>query len=113
MAKTVEVDEGNFDDVVLKSELPVMVDFSAEWCAPCNALAPVVEQIADDYRGKALVAHLDVDNAPELTRRYHVRSVPTLLFFKGGRLLNTVVGRVPKRNIAEALDEIISESGGG
>ncbi len=108
MAGLVELTEQNFEETVLNSDIPVVVDFSAEWCPPCKLLAPVLEQIAKEYEGKAIVAHLDVDVAPNLSRQYRVMSVPTVLFFKEGKLVNSSVGLVPKEKLAETLDEIIA-----
>jgi thioredoxin 1 len=108
MGSLLELDEKNFEEKVLKSNLPVAVDFSAEWCHPCKVLAPVIEQIAKEYEGKAIVARLDVDAAQDLARQYRVMSVPTVLFFKGGKVVSSSVGLVPKERLAETLDEIIA-----
>ena len=108
MGNVLELDEKNFEEKVLKSDLPVAVDFSAEWCPPCKLLAPVLEQIAKEYEGKAIVAHLDVDQAQDLARQYRIMSVPTVIFFKGGEAVNSSVGLVPKQKLAETLDEIIA-----
>ena len=78
------VTDDNFEAEVLKSDVPVMVDFTATWCGPCKALAPIVEKIADEYSGKVKVGKLDIDEAPQITRKYGVRSVPTVMVFQGG-----------------------------
>ena len=107
MANLVEVGHENFEAKVLKSELPIVVDFSAEWCMPCRKLAPILEELAGDYTGRAVVAHIDVDKEPSLARQYRVMSVPTLLFFKNGKVVSTSIGLVSKKTLAESLDEII------
>ena len=109
MAGVVEITQQDFEEKVLNSDIPVAVDFSAEWCPPCKLLAPVIEQIAKEYEGKAVVAHLDVDAAPSLSRQYRVMSVPTVIFFKGGEAVHTSVGLVPKEKLAETLDELIAQ----
>jgi thioredoxin 1 len=108
MGNLLELNDENFDAQVLKSDLPVLVDFAAEWCPPCKVLGPVVEQIAEEYAGKAVVAHVDVDKAPGLAMKYQIRSVPTLLFFKGGEVVDTSIGAVPKRQLTDALDALLS-----
>lgn len=82
----------NFESEVLKSDLPVLVDFTATWCGPCKALAPIVEKIADDFQGKVKVGKLDIDDSPDITARYGVRSVPTVIVFKGGAKSGQHVG---------------------
>lgn len=109
MGSMVEVGEGNFEAEVLRSELPVVADFSAEWCPPCKKLAPILEELADDYAGRAVIAHIDVDREPSLARQYRVLSVPTLLFFKKGKVASTSIGLISKKNLAQALDEVISK----
>lgn len=107
MGNLVEVNEGNFDEKVIKSSVPVAVDFSASWCMPCVKLAPILEELAADYAGKAVVAHIDVDNATDLSRRYRVMSVPTLLFFKGGKVVDTSIGLVSKSQLAQKIDALL------
>jgi thioredoxin 1 len=113
MANMVEVGKDNFEEKVLKSELPVVADFSAEWCMPCRKLAPILEELAGDYAGRAVIAHIDVDRESSLARQYQVMSVPTLLFFKNGKIVSSSIGLVSKRNLAEALDEVIGSAKGG
>ena len=84
--------DGNFEAEVLKSDTPVLVDFTATWCGPCKALAPIVEKIADEFEGKVRVGKLDIDDAPEITKKYGVRSVPTVIVFKGGQKSGQHVG---------------------
>jgi thioredoxin 1 len=107
MASVVEVDEENFESQVLQSEVPVMVDLGAEWCPPCKILEPIVEEIAKEYEGRAVVAHVDVDRAQNLARQYRVLSVPTVIFFKNGKAVNSSIGAVPKQNLTEILDGLL------
>ena len=100
-----EVTDANFDQDVLKSEQPVLVDFWAAWCGPCRALAPIVDELAKDYSGKIKVGKMDVDNNQATPMRYGVRGIPTLLVFKGGQVKEQIVGYVPKETIQKAIDK--------
>ncbi|MEK6614668.1 MAG: thioredoxin [Bacteroidota bacterium] len=93
---TIEITDANFDEVVLKSDKPVLVDLWAEWCGPCRMVGPIVEELAKEYEGKAVVGKLNVDNNPNISVKYGIRSIPTLLFFKGGQMVDRQVGAVPK-----------------
>ncbi len=99
--------DANFDADVLKSETPVLVDFWATWCAPCRAIAPVVEQLAKEYAGKLKVGKLNIDESPQIPTQYEVRSIPTLLVFKGGRVVGQLVGAVPKPKIDELIKKAL------
>jgi thioredoxin 1 len=102
-----EVTDSTFEQSVLKSDQPVMVDFWATWCSPCRALAPVVDEIAQAYNGKAKVYKMDVDRNNATPMRYGVRGIPTLLIFKDGKVQEQIVGCVPKDKIAKALDKLV------
>lgn len=101
----IEVTDANFDQDVLKSEQPVLVDFWATWCGPCRALAPIVDEMAQEYQGKVKIGKMDVDHNPSTPARYGVRGIPTLLVFKGGQVKEQIVGYVPKEKIQAALDK--------
>ena len=100
---TLEVTDTNFDSEILKSNLPVLVDFWAVWCAPCRAIAPHVDALATQYEGKIRVAKCDIDANPQVPSQYDIRSIPTLLMFKGGQVVGQVVGAVPRAKIEELV----------
>ncbi|HZU41345.1 MAG TPA: thioredoxin [Terriglobales bacterium] len=103
-----EVTDANFDQAVLKSDQPVLVDFWAAWCGPCRALAPIVDELANSYNGKIKVGKMDVDRNSATPQRYGIRGIPTLLVFKGGQVQEQIVGYVAKETIAKALDKHIA-----
>ena len=102
-----EVNDSNFEEVVIKSDIPVLVDFWAEWCGPCRMIAPIIEEIAEQYKGKALVVKCDVDSSPNVAAKFSVRNIPTVLFFKKGEIADKQVGAVPKNNFLTKLNALI------
>ncbi len=104
----VVLQDSTFDKEVLKSDVPVLVDFWAVWCGPCKAIAPTVDELAKQYKGKVKVAKMDVDEHQQVPQQYGIRSIPTLLLFKGGRVVDTIVGAVPKSKLEESLKKAIS-----
>ncbi|MBQ3587940.1 MAG: thioredoxin [Oscillospiraceae bacterium] len=100
----IEITKENFEEVVLKNQLPVLVDFWATWCGPCKMIGPIVEEIAEELEGKVAVGKINVDKQPELANRYGVMSIPTLLVFKNGDITNKKIGYMPKEKILEMLD---------
>ena len=104
---TITVNDENFDKEVLQSSIPVLVDFWAEWCGPCKLVGPTVEALAVEYKGKLKVAKLDVDGSPEAAGRFGVRSIPTLIVFKDGKVQETTIGVKPKGQLAELVDQYV------
>ncbi len=100
------VTDGDFDQQVLQSDIPALVDFWAAWCGPCRTVGPIVEELADEYKGKIKVAKLDVDNNKQIAGKYGVRGIPTLMLFKDGQVVDQIVGAVPKSRIKELLDKV-------
>jgi thioredoxin 1 len=101
--KLIEITDSNFQQEVLNSDKPVLLDFWAVWCGPCKNIAPVVEEIAREYEGKLKVGKVDVDTNPEVSMKFGVRSIPTLMVFKGGMVVEQVIGAVHKRNLLDRL----------
>lgn len=101
------VTDANFDEFVLNSGKPAMVDFWAEWCGPCRMIAPYVEQMAEEYKDKAVVAKVDVDSNPGIAARYGIRNIPTVLFFKNGQMVDKQVGAVPKSALVAKLEALL------
>ena len=101
---TIHVTEADFEEVVLGSDLPVLVDFWAPWCNPCKMLGPVIDEIADEVDGKALICKVNIDEEQNLAQEYRVMSIPTLLYIKGGKVVNQMVGVRPKEELMEALE---------
>jgi len=102
-----ELTDQNFDEIVLQSNKPVVVDFWAEWCGPCRMVGPIVEEIGNDYDGKVIVGKLDVDSNPAITRKFGIRNIPTVLFFKDGEIADKQVGAVPKSNLVNKLEALM------
>jgi thioredoxin 1 len=101
--KPQEVSDAVFEKEVLQSSIPVLVDFWATWCGPCKMIAPVVEEIANEYAGKIKVVKLDVDGNPETSMKFSIRSIPTLMVFKGGRVVEQIIGVLPKKGLVDKL----------
>jgi len=107
MSNATAVTTSDFEQQVLKSEVPVVVDFWAPWCGPCKTVAPHLDAIATDYDGRVKVVKVNIDDEREVAEKYDIRSIPTLLFFKDGKVVDQVVGAVPKSNIAAKLETIL------
>ena len=107
MSNVIELNDSNFDDEVFKSDLPVLVDFWAEWCGPCKMIAPSVEKISEEYSDKLKVGKLDVDSNPNISSPFGIRSIPTLLIFKNGSPVDQIVGAVSKEVISAKVDSHI------
>lgn len=107
MANTVEITDANFEEVI-NSDKPVLVDFWAEWCGPCKMIGPLVEELATDYDGKAVIGKVNVDENPNVSAKFGIRSIPTLLVFKSGEIVDKQVGAVPKGVLAQKLDAQIA-----
>ncbi len=105
--KTLQINSDNFNETVLSNDLPVLVDFWAEWCAPCRMIAPVIEQVAADYDGRAVVGKINIDEEQDLAGRYGVMSIPTLILFKNGEIKQKSVGVVGKDKISAMIDSAI------
>jgi len=103
-----ELTDANFDELVIKSDKPVLVDFWAEWCGPCRMVGPLVEELSNDYAGKAVIGKVDVDSNPGISARFGIRNIPTILFFKGGEVVDKQVGAVQKSVLAGKLDAQMS-----
>jgi thioredoxin 1 len=104
----IELTDANFDELVINSDKPVLVDFWAEWCGPCRMVGPLVEELSKEYDGKAVVGKVDVDSNPGISARFGIRNIPTILFFKGGEIVDKQVGAVPKTVLAGKLDAQMS-----
>lgn len=107
MADPVSVTDATFKDEVLESDLPVVVDFWAEWCMPCKMIEPIVEELSGEYDGRAKFAKMNVDTDQEVAASYGIRSIPILLFFKDGELADQIIGTVPKKVVAEKLENLL------
>ncbi len=105
--KVLEVNDLNFDQEVIQSDIPVLVDFSATWCGPCKQIAPLVGQLAGEYEGRMKVTKVDIDESPGSASKYGIRGVPTLLVFKGGEVVGQQVGAAPKTTIAQLMDQAL------
>lgn len=104
MSNVIHVTDGDFEQVVLKAAGPVLVDYWAEWCGPCKMIAPILDELSKDYKGKLTVVKINIDENPQTPQRYGVRGIPTLMIFKGGEVDATKVGALPKGQLAEFID---------
>jgi thioredoxin 1 len=102
-----EFTDSNFEELVVKADKPVLVDFWAEWCGPCRMVGPLVAEIAEEYADKVVVGKLDVDSNPEVSMKYGIRNIPTILFFKNGEIADKQVGAVPKSVLTDKLDALL------
>lgn len=103
--KPMELTEETFEQEVLKATIPVLVDFWAAWCGPCKVIAPMVEELATEYEGKLKIGKVDVDNHQKIAMQYGIRSIPTLLMFKGGKVVEQIIGAAPKKTLVEKLSK--------
>jgi len=108
MEKPIDIDDKNFEDEVLKSDKPVLVDFWAPWCGPCRAVAPIIEELSEEYKGKIAFARLNVDEAPQNASKFGISAIPTLLLFKEGKPISQIVGFRPKAELKKILDEVLA-----
>jgi thioredoxin 1 len=108
MSKSVEVNDAKFDEMVLKATTPVLVDFWAPWCGPCKMVAPIVDELANEYEGKVSFMKLNVDDSPNIARQYGVMSIPTLMIFKNGQPVSNIIGFRPKPELKKSLDDALA-----
>jgi len=104
MSNLIDINDSNFDEIVLKSKTPVLIDFWAPWCAPCKMVAPVVEELSNEYEGKVTFGNVNVDETPKIAVKYGIMSIPTLIIFKNGQPVSNIVGYRPKDQIKQSLD---------
>ncbi len=102
-----EITDGNFEALVMQSDKPVMIDFWAVWCGPCRMIAPFVEEMAKEFEGKAVVGKVDVDSNPAVANQFQIRNIPTVLFVKGGQIVDKQVGACPKKTLEEKLNALL------
>jgi thioredoxin 1 len=108
MSAVQAVSDANFENEVINSDLPVLIDFWAPWCGPCRAIGPVVDELAKDYEGRLKVVKMNVDDNPLTPSRYGVRSIPNLLLFKNGQVKDQIIGAVPKTHFVQAIDKVVA-----
>jgi len=105
--KAVEVTDSNFEDVIMNAEVPALVDFWAVWCGPCRAVAPIVEELAEEYDGRAVIAKMDVDQNKQVATQFGIQAIPTLLLVKGGQIADRIVGVVDKNSLKARLEALL------
>ncbi len=103
----ISVNDSNFEETVLQAELPVLVDFWAEWCGPCKMMLPIIEEVSKEYEGKINVVKVDVDSSPATAARFGIRNIPTILFFKNGEVVDKQVGAAPKTSLVEKIKAVL------
>lgn len=103
----VEITDSNFAELAMNSDKPVMIDFWAEWCGPCRMVSPIVEEMANDYDGKAVIGKVNVDENPDISAKFGIRNIPTIIFLKGGQVVDKSVGAVPKNVLTEKIEALI------
>ncbi|HAN78448.1 MAG TPA: thioredoxin [Bacteroidales bacterium] len=103
----IEVTDANFEEIVLKSDKPVVVDFWAEWCGPCRMIGPIIKEMSTEYEGRAVLCKMDVDANPQTPAKFGIRNIPTVLYFKGGQMVDKQVGAVPKSALANKLNALL------
>ena len=108
MSKIIEIDENNFESEVKNSDLPVMIDFWATWCGPCKMIAPHVEEASSLYSGKLKVGKIDVTNNQQIASQYSIMSIPAVMFFKNGKVVDQIIGAMPKKTLFERIDKILA-----
>ncbi|MFM1999268.1 MAG: thioredoxin [Bacteroidota bacterium] len=103
----VEITDANFAEVAMNSDKPVMIDFWAEWCGPCRMVTPIVEEMANDYDGRAVIGKVNVDENPDISAKFGIRNIPTIIFLKGGQVVDKSVGAVPKNVLTEKMEALM------
>ncbi|MCK5729448.1 MAG: thioredoxin [Draconibacterium sp.] len=103
----VEITDANFEELVIKADKPVMIDFWAVWCGPCRMIAPIVEEMSGEYEGRAIIGKVDVDSNPGVAMKYGIRNIPTVIFVKGGEIVDKQVGAAPKKSFTDKMDALL------
>ena len=103
----IEITDANFEELVMNADKPVMIDFWAVWCGPCRMIAPIVEEMSGEYEGKAVIGKVDVDSNPGVAMKYGIRNIPTVIFVKGGEIVDKQVGAAPKKSFTDKLDALL------